>query len=307
MGSHRTVGRGVRRAGLVLGALVVVVAMSSCARGSGLGQAGGVQAGAPPAGIQALAHRDDAFADPSAWVCNGDTAACGATPTRTVLAVDGAPEVVTVSIPDADCFVVHPGDDQVAGPSASADQPPLPTARALAPVCRVFAPRLAQASVAESADQTRSAFDYFVDNLNQGRPFIVVSDTPEAAETGLVILEDVHDQAALDQQFVAAVMPGVALDRGSQPITFCTVLEAVGCTISAPVISSGSTGDRALADVTPGWAGACNNPADIQGRPAFLPDWMTADRPADGVDCDVLALLRTKVDSHEGLTGRDRR
>jgi hypothetical protein len=37
------------------------------------------------------------------------------------------------------------------------------------------------------------------------------------------------------------------------------------------------------------------NPADFLGRPAFLPDWMIAESNGGGVDCDVLALIATKL------------
>ncbi len=274
-------GRFARSAVVALVVALVIVAMAtSCARGNRAGTAGGVGVGAPPAGLPGRSVDDDAsepFADAGAWICHGDTASCGAETTRRVVRIDGTTDDVTVAQPAADCFIVHAADDPHLGAASTPEEAaPLPTARALAPLCRVFAPRLAEQSTTDRGDEVLDAFRYYAANMNDGRPFVVAAESSQSGEMSLGILDEVRTSSQLRPVFVAALLPGVALDTGAQPLTFCTVLEARGCVLSMPVIQVGATRGPAVPGVAAGWAGACTDPADADGRPGLLPAWMVS-------------------------------
>jgi hypothetical protein len=218
-----------------LGVVMVVAAIAaSCARGNQTGTAGGVGAGTPPVALPETKSDDSVsgrFADPSGWVVGATDA-------------DSGPQ------PATDCFVVHAADDpDLRAGIVPADVPPMPTARALAPLCRVFAPRLSQQSATEPGDETLEAFRYYAANMNDGRPFVVVAESLRSGAMGLTILDEVRTSFALRPNFVAALLPSIALDAGAQVLDFCTTPESRGCVLSTPVVpvGGGAASDEVLA------------------------------------------------------------
>lgn len=247
--------------------------------------AGGAGVGAPPADLSVGTPYSSArYAAADAWLCRGDTVLCGASLIRTVLGPDGTPYSIAASLPATDCFVV-----------ATAD--PVPTARALAPVCTVHAPSLTRTTAAAASDETLDAFRHFVDNQNDGRPFVVVSDSTEGGRTSLTVLDEIRSRRELRSRYVASILPGLAVDFAAEALPFCTVLEHLGCVMSAPVVRDSHLGNETVPGISTGWAGACVNPADVEGEPALLPDWMVVDDGTSTVDCDVLALVEAKIEA----------
>jgi hypothetical protein len=219
-------------------ALVIVAMATSCARGNHLDTAGGVGAGAPPAGSSvplgdAVSER---FDDAGAWLCGGDTLVCG--------------DETIVQEPAVDCFVVHAVDDPHLSVAATANEvSPLPTEAALAPLCRVFTPKLSAHSFVAAGDEALDAFGYYVANMNDGRPFVVAAESSRSGEMSLSILDAIRTSSELRANFVTALVPGVALDTAAQPLDFCTIADPLGCVMSTPVVRLGSTGGSVDTDV----------------------------------------------------------
>jgi hypothetical protein len=229
-------GRYVKSVGM---ALVIVAMAASCVRGNHVDTAGGVGAGAPPAGSSvplADSAASERFADAGSWLCAGDTPTCG--------------DETIVREPAADCFVVHAPTDPHLGVGRTADEvPALPMEAALAPLCRVFTPRLSAESANAPGDETLEAFRYYAANMNDGRPFVVAAESSRSGEMSLSILDAVRTSSELRPNFVTALLPGVALDVAAQPLDFCTVAKPVGCVMSTPVLRVGSASASVDADV----------------------------------------------------------
>lgn len=157
-----------------------------------------------------------------------------------------------------DVFYIHPttyyGTDVV---NASIDNP---TANAITDsmlkvqaasfnsVARIFAPRYRQMALFlfapnEDALQTplniayediRQAFRYYIENLNQGRPFIIAGHSQGSNHGQRLLIEEVVGKPCADR-FVAAWIPGLALPRSmlDTPVggglAACSTSQQVGC------------------------------------------------------------------------------
>jgi hypothetical protein len=186
---------------------------------------------------------------------------------------------VTSDPAEADCFIVHPtgAHDQAFGEVVRV----LPTARALASTCRVFVSSLTETSARASTDDTVNAFVRYVDTESDGRPFVVVSDSFEASLMSLAVLDAISARPELRRRYIASVLPGMAPGSTTNALPLCTVLEHLGCVIGAPVVRDLTAQGDTAPGITSGWAGACVDD--------------------DLVDCDVLALVHSKIEAF-GLT-----
>ena len=103
------------------------------------------------------------FADAGAWLCSGDTPACG--------------DETIVQEPAADCFVVHAADDPHLGVGTAADEvPPTADRKQPWPRCVECSRRGCRPQSATApGDETLDAFRYYAANMNDGRPFVVVA------------------------------------------------------------------------------------------------------------------------------------
>jgi Protein of unknown function (DUF3089) len=255
--------------------------------------------GAPSAARSQVSAR---YGEDDAWLCRGDTPECGARATRTLTRPDGSTATFRAPDPAADCFVVSFPSELV--PVGEVE--PLATARALSPLCRVHLPIVREtATVADTGSVTDydmdplvpfgdvlDAFQEFVFNRSHERPIVLVSPSTAGSGLATTVLDQIDARPEWRHRLVAAVIPGRTLGSAGEPLPLCQDLAQVECVIPAPVSPTGVA--PPLPGVPDGWAGACVNPADFLGRPAFLPDWMVAES-AENADCDVLALIAAKL------------
>jgi hypothetical protein len=128
-------------------------------------------------------------------------------------------------------------------------------------VGRIFAPRYRQMSISlfggsEDALQTplniayedvRQAFRYYIENRNQGRPFIIAGHSQGANHAQRLLIEEVAGKPCADR-FVAAWIPGLALPRSMLDttvgggLTACSTSQQIGCVALWETFGEGFTG-----------------------------------------------------------------
>ncbi len=184
----------------------------------------------------------------------------------------------------------------------------MPTARALAPLCRVFAPRLAEQSITDPGDEVLDAFRYYAANLNDGRPFVVAAESSRSGEMSLPILDEVRTSSRAAPDVRRRV---VAWSRARHRGPAAHVLHGS----RSPRLCAEHAGRPGRHD---SWAGGARRGSRLGRRvhrsrrrrraagSATRVDGLDRRRPS-GVDCDVLALLRTKIDGLTGVGGPDAR
>ena len=110
--------------------------------------------------------------------------------------------------------------------------------------CQVYAPRYRQATLYSFQDQNgdggkalelayqdvRAAFNYFISERNNGRPFIIAGHSQGAFHADRLLKEAVAGKP-LQQSLVAAYPIGFSID-GSNGIDVCTSAEQTGCQVS---------------------------------------------------------------------------
>lgn len=115
-------------------------------------------------------------------------------------------------------------------------------------VGRIFAPRYRQMSISlfggsEDAlqaplniayEDVRQAFRYYIENKNQGRPFIIAGHSQGSNHGQRLLIEEVAGKPCADR-FVAAWIPGLALPRSmlnttaGGGLTACSTSQQIGC------------------------------------------------------------------------------
>jgi hypothetical protein len=128
-------------------------------------------------------------------------------------------------------------------------------------VGRIFAPRYRQMSISlfggsEDALQTplniayedvRQAFRYYIENKNQGRPFIIAGHSQGANHAQRLLIEEVTGKPCADR-LVAAWIPGLALPRSmlnttaGGGLTACSTSQQIGCVALWETFGEGFTG-----------------------------------------------------------------
>jgi hypothetical protein len=157
-----------------------------------------------------------------------------------------------------DVFYIHPttyyGKDVVNAPiddpraAAFTDSMLKVQAAAFNSVGRIFAPRYRQMALSlfggsEDALQTplniayedvRQAFRYYIENLNQGRPFIIAGHSQGSNHGQRLLSEEVSGKPCADR-FIAAWIPGLALPRSMLDssagggLAACSTSQQIGC------------------------------------------------------------------------------
>ena len=121
---------------------------------------------------------------------------------------------------------------------------------------RVFAPRYRQANIkayytTDTADAVaafdtayqdiRSAFQYYLDHYNQGRPIIIASHS-QGTTHAKRLLKEFFDGKKLQQKLVAAYIPGIAVPKAYySSLTACTDSNMTGCIVSWRTYKKGYT------------------------------------------------------------------
>lgn len=166
--------------------------------------------------------------------------------------------------------------------------------------CRFFAPRYREAHIAafnpdyfEPGKQAldfayrdvEAAFDYFLANFNEGRPFIIAGHS-QGSLHAMRLLETRIDKAAIRDRLVAAYpigfwFPEDRLERGFSYVELCSAPEQTGCLVTYDVFGDGGIG-RNPEDRMPQWYATgwefevpartlCVNPISWQANGEMVP------------------------------------
>ena len=131
-------------------------------------------------------------------------------------------------------------------------------------VARIYAPRYRQMTLSlfggsEDAlqeplniayEDIRQAFRYYIENLNQGRPFIIAGHSQGSNHAQRLLIEEVAGKPCADR-FIAAWIPGLALPRSMLDssagggLAACSTSQQIGCVALWETFGEGFTGRAA--------------------------------------------------------------
>jgi len=184
-------------------------------------------------------------------------------------------DAVPVADRTADVFFIHPTTHFGAAANARFDEPGVTCTRLDQGVlrfqasvfntcCRIYAPRCRQAALgafltADTAHATTayklaygvvcSAFDYYIDRENHGRPFILVSHS-QGSPHAMRLLQERLAGSALQPQLVVAYIVGYSLpeeiERSGVPV--CRTPRTTGCLVDWNTAAEGTRTDRRRAE-----------------------------------------------------------
>src|SRR5262245_41194189 len=243
------------------------------------------------------------YADPRLWLCRpgNDPDECDANIDATELLPDGTTKVVPhvkAQNPQFDCFYVYPTVKLTsAGPMTDFSNiaitldPLLSHAARFNEVCRVYAPLYRQNGVVPAAggaptpggsfmlgaQDVRDAFKYYLQNLNQGRKFVLMGHSQGTGMLTSMIAQDVDPLPEVRAKLISALLIGgsVAVPAGAavgatyKNIPICTAPNQVGCVVTYVRYSKEippramSTFGKAPAE---GQMTGCTEPAALAGR-----------------------------------------
>ncbi len=127
--------------------------------------------------------------------------------------------------PAIDCFYLYPTQSQQETPNSNLDKDPpirrvvVQQARMFSSRCNVYAPMYRQVTfsgnqlmdnpdVEVAYDSAKDAFEDYLENYNNGRPFVMLGHSQGSAHTVRLIDEMVDRDAQLRKRFVGASAPG---------------------------------------------------------------------------------------------------
>jgi hypothetical protein len=246
------------------------------------------------------------YADPASWVCRPDLPddPCTNDLDVTVLQDDGSTEVVVfepAADPPLDCFYVYPTVNLSAEGVAGFDGEygiergiTRTQAARFSSVCRVFAPLYRQATFGMGPDvdaeairaqayaDVNEAFQHYLANDNDGRPFVLMGHS-QGSGIGTRLLQDhVDDNDELRAQLVSALLIGTVItapegaDVGGdfQNLPACRADEQTGCivTYASFDVADPPTPGESFGSPRDGGDGValCTNPAALGGGSSTL-------------------------------------
>lgn len=184
------------------------------------------------AGFSAMAFAGPAnAADDTTWICKpgqSDDLCAGTIAGSTLPPPGESSQVLTYNRPESapvDCFYLYPTQSEQPTPNSNLDKDPpikrvvVQQARMFSSVCNVYAPMYRQVTydgnqlfnspdVEVAYASARAAFEDYLENYNDGRPFIMLGHSQGAAHTGRLIDEMVDTDPVLRKRFVGAIAPG---------------------------------------------------------------------------------------------------
>jgi hypothetical protein len=108
--------------------------------------------------------------------------------------------------------------------------------------CKVYAPRYRQASIYSfvnikkgmkslnfAYEDVKNAFEYYLKNNNNGRPFIIASHSQGSYHAHRLIREYIDNNPQLKKQFVCAYIVGWAYEQPFSSIMPCDSASQIGC------------------------------------------------------------------------------
>ncbi len=223
--------------------------------------------------------------------------------------------------PAFDCFYVYPTVSSEPGPNADLTVQPAEVAAArdqasrFSTVCRVWAPMYRQVTLSalftgglKSLDTAysslRSAWQYYLQHDNDGRPVIFIGHSQGAAMLIRLLAEQVDPNPAVRGRLVVAILAGGNLQVPTgktvgatfKTIPLCTSTAHAGCAIAYSTFGSAPAADAlfgrpgtgvslmSLQVQSAGQQVACVNPANVSGDSGALfpyfersatPAWIT--------------------------------
>lgn len=173
------------------------------------------------------------YSDPNLWLCRpgNEPNECHVNLDATELLADGSRRVVPhvrASTPAFDCFYVYPtvdlkGDGNMTDFSdVSFERDPLYSQAArFTRVCEVYAPLYRQVSLsgvtvtgdpAVALQDVRDAFQFYLQHLSNGRPFVIMGHSQGAATLAAMMETDVDPVPEVRSRMISALIIGGGLD-----------------------------------------------------------------------------------------------
>jgi Protein of unknown function (DUF3089) len=298
------------------------------------------------------------YGDPKTWLCRpGGEDACAIDHTTTVVAADGKLTRETWKAnPQApiDCFYVYPtvSTDQTPNSDMTADPAETNVIKQqfarLASQCKPYAPLYRQVTLAglrrvlagggggtalergPQYDDVRDAFNYYIQNDNKGRGFVLVGHSQGSFILAELIRQEI-DGKPVQAHMVSAILLGTVIgvpkgkDVGGsfKSVPLCHSASQIGCVITfasfrSTVPPPANTLFGKVADAN--MEAACTNPAALGGGSGELhayldrsggtitsrapqKPWVTPEQPIDTPFVSVPGLLTAKCTSNENASG----
>jgi hypothetical protein len=181
-------------------------------------------------GVMAFAGPASA-ADGTTWICKpgqSDDLCAGTISGSSIPAPGETSQPLGYTRPEnapIDCFYLYPTQSEQETPNSNLDKDPpirrvvVQQARMFSSVCNVYAPMYRQVTyngnqIVDSPDvevayaSAKAAFKDYLNNYNDGRPFMMIGHSQGSAHTGRLIDEMVDTNAVLRKRFVGAIAPG---------------------------------------------------------------------------------------------------
>ena len=293
---------------VVLGALMLAVACSSSndrAAGPSTTKASDTRAEIFFAG-----HKSDVYSSNEHWLCRPDLAndPCRRDLDATVVAANGAltPEpFVAVETPTFDCFYVYPtvrlgteGNAPFDGNYTEETFTVRTQAARFGTKCGVYAPLYRQRTLTAPSNPSvdygaiayadvLDAFRYYLGNLNQGRPFVLMGHSQGASHLRRLIAEQIDPNPKLRGRLISALLLGgaVAVPAGKEVggsfrnVPACRAPSDVGCVVSYSSFRATRPppADSLFGRVRePGQRAVCTNPASLAGGAGPLVSYFDA-------------------------------
>ena len=244
-------------------------------------------------------HKSDVYSSDEHWLCRPDLPRdpCSRDLDATVVAADGgltAEPFVAAENPEFDCFYVYPtvrlgaeGNAQFDGNYVEETYTVRTQAARFGTRCGVYAPLYRQRTLTAPSNagvdygeiayaDVLDAFRYYLGNLNEGRPFVLMGHSQGAGHLRRLIAEQIDPDAKLRDRLISALLLGSAVgvpegkDVGGsfQNVAACRDTSDVGCVVSYSSFRSTSPppADSFFARVRePGRRAVCTNPASLDG------------------------------------------